>query len=962
YRFWLTGQAAQNTSAPVTLTFLPNSWSYYLSALPTTIAAVTVTVTQQNGAYTAPVTVQITIPDANAGNTTDPNLAGYTIDPNSLDLTKLTFHSPDGWTMVIDPTRRATLVNGTTDAFNIPVIITLPTITSSTLSSISTSFSVTLKDTQWASFYGPPNSAVAGTSGDSKNTYTAASFPSRSYLDVTLVPASGQQIDSNTIPGTGNITLAGSGTGTVSFDSGSPNPVSLGGNVYRYLLDGSFVAGTVNLTIKANTFRSANLPRGPPWTYNLEQDLSFTVQGPTADVVWGDPTSSTSPVTSLNGGSVGRTVIDSAGYIEIAFNATSGQTIDSATINGNEIQVRDASGNPVTLTGTPTRVGTTNIWRYGFSGALTDGTYTVTFLAGSFGDTSGATNQLSSETFTVAEATSSLTGPGGGSVVNQTQVNGHGWLDITFPTINGSAVSQSSITSSTSILTLSDANNDPLALDGTPVLIDPTSSVYRFFFVGDTSGTAPSSFTITFNAGAWTDSSGNAASSANFPTASNITGQLGSWVDVTLIPTPGSTVDTTTFLPTGFVTLSGPGANGVTEFTGGHPVVAIGPAGAHEYRVLLTGTFGTGAVTVTLPAGAWSDSAGNASLAASASFTVVAPAQAFFIELSGGLIVNDPTGTTSQPLLSITGDVKLTIDTTNKVINLSFTGQMTVIGLGTVGATAGFFVVDYGHLFQNGLQIWGVASMNTNFSKLAQYGIGIYASAYLEINLSGAEHHETISLPGLGPNGGPLVQNYDLQPFTFAVAAAGKLTLGVPGLPPLMSVNGGFYIALSLTKETIYVTGSTMYGQATGLIIVRTGLDSTPQNPVTPGVAGLLTVGKSDALAIPGVGNLFSVSGSVSIMFNTTMQDQSFVVPQMFLPLLPAGAPTTITVYGATPGPSGVPVANTTPAAYLVATIQAQLTIGGVLTLNGFIQLSVGVTSGLDTQFTITGEVGTTIP
>ena len=43
YRFWLTGQAAQTcpagqaTPCAVTLTFLPNSWSYFLNQLPTTI-------------------------------------------------------------------------------------------------------------------------------------------------------------------------------------------------------------------------------------------------------------------------------------------------------------------------------------------------------------------------------------------------------------------------------------------------------------------------------------------------------------------------------------------------------------------------------------------------------------------------------------------------------------------------------------------------------------------------------------------------------------------------------------------------------------------------------------------------------------------------------------------------------------------------------------------------------------
>ena len=133
-------------------------------------------------------------------------------------------------------------------------------------------------------------------------------------------------------------------------------------------------------------------------------------------------------------------------------------------------------------------------------------------------------------------------------------------------------------------------------------------------------------------------------------------------------------------------------------------------------------------------------------------------------------------------------------------------------------------MVDYGHLFDNGMQLWGAASINTDFSKLAQYGIGIYASAYLEINLSGSEHHQQLSLPGLGPNGGPLVQNYDLQPYTFAIAAAGKLSLGVPGGgPTLMKMNGGFFIGLSENTQTIYVTGTDPVRPGAGLLIIRTG-------------------------------------------------------------------------------------------------------------------------------------------
>ena len=37
--------------------------------------------------------------------------------------------------------------------------------------------------------------------------------------------------------------------------------------------------------------------------------------------------------------------------------------------------------------------------------------------------------------------------------------------------------------------------------------------------------------------------------------------------------------------------------------------------------------------------------------------------------------------------------------------------------------------------------------------------------------------------------------------------------------------------------------------------------------------------------------SLFSASGSVTVMFNTTLQEQSFVIPDSFLPLLEPGDP-----------------------------------------------------------------------
>ena len=209
YRFWLTGEAANTSTAPVTLTFLANSWSYYLPSLPA-LPSVTVGVTSSGGAFVGPVTVQITIPDAADTGHTDPLLTGFNVDPTSLVLKDLVFTTTTtGWSVVIDPTRAITLVAGTTDEFNIPVLVTLPgTGLSATSSAV---FDVAFQAATDIAYFGNPGGATqSGTNGG--NTYTAASFPSnRSYVDVAFSPASGQTLVSVPSPGNGQITLSGSG-------------------------------------------------------------------------------------------------------------------------------------------------------------------------------------------------------------------------------------------------------------------------------------------------------------------------------------------------------------------------------------------------------------------------------------------------------------------------------------------------------------------------------------------------------------------------------------------------------------------------------------------------------------------------------------------------------------------------------------------------------------------------------
>ncbi len=428
---------------------------------------------------------------------------------------------------------------------------------------------------------------------------------------------------------------------------------------------------------------------------------------------------------------------------------------------------------------------------------------------------------------------------------------------------------------------------------------------------------------------------------------------------MTLTPTAGAQVDVTS-VDGNEVTLSGSGI-GDTASAG---VTRISTT--NTFRYLFTGSFAPGNVTVTFNAGSWHDSAGNAGVGSSNGFTVIKQAQSFFIELSGGLILNLPL--LPEPLLELKADVTLEIDSARSVFTLTFSGQLKLIKLGTVGATAGRFVLDMSNTVASGPQLWGVASLETNFSALEQYGIFLFAKGFLEVNTTQQTHVETITLPGVGQGGADLVKTFTLRPQSFSLELLGQLRVRPPGTSTdLVRLQGGFFLSIDPAKIQIYATAELSfgvgdsqltYGQATGLIIVRTGSDGA-----NPGVAGMLTVGSSAGIGIPNLGSLFSISGSVTVMFNTTLQDQVFQIPDDFLPLLHPGDPTTITIFKSAPGVDGQRNPNAPPGGevYVSATVQAQITIGDVINLNGFIQIQLGVDTSGNVRLQIVGAVGTQI-
>ena len=607
----------------------------------------------------------------------------------------------------------------------------------------------------------------------------------------------------------------------------------------------------------ADRWKDLNDPTGAQ-SSNRAFSQTFTVEGTTADLIYDLHGTGGNELTDLlNGQAVGATVLNGRHYIAVNFRATSGHTLNRATINGDEIELRDAQGNLVTLNGMPQRIAGTDTYKYTFTGTLAPGTYTVTIKANTFADDSGLMNLADTETFRVEAPTVTLADPPPGGVMDREALNNRHYIDITFTPTTGASLDLTSIDGDE--FTLTGANGENVTLRGPPTRQGDTN-VFRYEF---------------------------------------------------------------------------------------------------------DGSFDAGLLTIHFVAGSWRDSQGNLGLAGTQTVRIITQASEFYIDLSGGIELR-AADLLDEPLMSVKAHVLLEIDPTRNVIKLSFDGQLSIYKIGTVGATAGKFVLDLGNGLSAVPQFWGVATLETNFGALEPYGIFLFAKGTLQVNTTDSQKTETLTLSGLGPNGTDLTRTFVLPPLSFSLELVGQLRLRVPGSSTdLLRLQGGFYLSINPTRFQIYATAElsfgigdaqVVYAQASGLLVVVTGLGSGEN----PGVAGRLKVSQSAGIGLPDVGDLFSASGTVSVMFNTTFQDQSFRIPDAFLPLLHPGEPTTIEIYASQPKLDGTRDPNGTPEVYIVASIQAELNIGNVLTLTGFIQIAAAG-NGTGGRLEITGAVSTSI-
>ncbi len=221
-------------------------------------------------------------------------------------------------------------------------------------------------------------------------------FNGRGYIHVTFADEGGSGVNSATVTDNGQEFALFNSTGQaitgVSVD-GAGALVSGSASTYRYAFSGSFELGEVDVRFLAGGFAdgAGNL--------NTEVTQSFTVlpqaTPPSANLV--NPANGTSvSIVSINGNK----------YMDVAFAAAGGRTINASTIvdNGSEFTLTGVAATGVSVGGVPALVaGTASTYRYTFTGQFGLGVVGVSFAGGTFADDLGTTNVSTSQSFTVTE-------------------------------------------------------------------------------------------------------------------------------------------------------------------------------------------------------------------------------------------------------------------------------------------------------------------------------------------------------------------------------------------------------------------------------------------------------------------------------------------------------------------------------------------------------------------------------
>ena len=591
------------------------------------------------------------------------------------------------------------------------------------------------------------------------------------YISVRYFASPGFEVDESTI-NDGDVVFTLALANGATLDVAGPGSELAG--AYRYVLPDSFefVPGEVTVSFAAGTWSDTG------GYANAATVETFVVTGPVADLY--DP---------AYGGRVDVVSIRNQTYFDVKFSPArdNNLVVDSILDDDVAFTIKIGDGEPIEIRGPPDALGG-NVFRYTLPDTVTfdPGQVEVSFPAGSFEDDGGYLNAAETETFTVIGPVANLAEPRDERIIGVTQLNGNGYIDVTFRATSGNAMDSDSITDELGEFTLKCA-----AASNVEILDDQVEKVgdntYRYPFNTDPQKKfGVGIVTIEFIENSWADSAGfsNLAETERFfvealtadlvdplhtGTADlNIINDRG-YVLVEFHDDTGYGLDEASILDSGSQNLefrfSGEGA-GTATLTG-----QVEKVEDDVFKFFFAGNFEEGLVEVNFIENSWQDTEGNGNLAETERFWVIKKAISIkfiiegFAELHGGGFTPDYDGDGKpDPLISLRGRTELSIDMyldANGIpaarFQLDFNSTLELFYLGNVGSAAGRLILTMGATPSGKtsifgpvqIQLWGVLKVDTNLEKLREIGIEADATALLQINVTNETKTEVIFLEGI---------------------------------------------------------------------------------------------------------------------------------------------------------------------------------------------------------------------
>ncbi|MBN1192526.1 MAG: hypothetical protein JXA36_02365, partial [Coriobacteriia bacterium] len=248
-----------------------------------------------------------------------------------------------------------------------------------------------------------------------------------------------------------------------------------------------------------------------------------------------------------------------------------------------------------------------------------------------------------------AQPTATLAGPADGDKISLSEIDGRGFIDVSYAVPAGYVLDEASITDLGTEFVVS-ATGGTVTVDETqaPLLINGDAHTYRYWVI---STGAPTGLVLTWvknswaltnttsgetegNEGIWVvapgvaltteESEHNAAVAGSSTVSSHVDHLDASYIDVRFSPSEGQTVDEGSIMDPG-AEIAFVNSAGVALPIAASSSIAPTRMTGNYFRVYLSGNFGaTGAVTARFAAGSWTAS-GIASAASEGSFTIVDP-------------------------------------------------------------------------------------------------------------------------------------------------------------------------------------------------------------------------------------------------------------------------------------------------------------------------------------------------